>query len=319
MLFVIVLASFGVYLPQTNVSFNTVKKVIVECERLGYDSAWLFDHLMGFASPNDSVLECWTTLTALAASTSTIRLGTLVLCNNFRHPPVLAKMAATFDTISNGRLDLGIGAGWYRPEYEAYGIPFQEASVRISQLAEGLEIIKRMWTEEKTTFLGQYYDVKNAICIPKPLQKPHPPIWVGVMIGKKRMFDIVAKHGDGWTISSLYLPTPTEYKSQLEILQTYCKTRGRNPEGVKKALGVGCIIAENKAALQKKLEKFKPGKVSIDIYQTVQPRLIGTPDELVERFREYINAGATHFLINFPDVTDDETIRLFSDRVIKAL
>jgi len=313
------LVRFGAYLPQTNVDFSTVKNVALECERLGFDSIWLSDHLMALGSPEDFILECWTTLSALAAATSRIRLGTLVLCNSFRHPSVLAKMASTLDSISNGRLDFGIGAGWFRPEYEAYGIPFPKASVRISQLAESLEIIKRMWTEEKATHQGQYYGVKEAVCSPKPVQKPHPPVWVGVMIGKRRMFDLVARYADGWTISSLYLPTPAEYRGQLEALEPYCATHGRRLEGMRRALGVGCVIAEDEAKLGRKLERFKPGRVSVDVYQTVQPRLIGTPDELGEKFREYIHAGATHFLLNFPDVTDLETLRLFSDNIIKAL
>jgi F420-dependent oxidoreductase-like protein len=317
--FVSELAKFGVYLPQTNVDFDTVEKVTLECERLGFDSAWLSDHLIALGSPEDSILECWTTLSALASATRRIRLGTLVLCNSFRHPSVLAKMAATLDYISDGRLDFGIGAGWFRPEYEAYGIPFPKASVRIAQLMESLEIVKRMWTEEKATFQGRHYGVKEAVCSPKPVQKPHPPVWVGVMIGRRKMFDIVARYADGWTISSLYLPTPAEYGAQLEALEKYCTAQGRSLEGIRKALGVGCVIAEDEEKLGKKLERFKPGKVSVDVYQTVQPRLVGTPDELVGKFREYIDAGATHFLINFPDVTDVETLRLFSDYVIKAL
>ena len=318
-MFVSVLARFGVYLPQANVDFSTVKNITIECERLGFDSAWLSDHLMALGSPEDSILECWTTLSALAAATERIRMGTLVLCNSFRHPPVLAKMAATLDYISDGRLDFGIGAGWFRPEYEAYGIPFPKASVRISQLAESLEVIKRMWMEEKATFHGQYYDVKEAVCNPRPVQRPHPPVWVGVMIGKRRMFDIVARYADGWTISSLYLPTPDGYERQLEALETYCTAQGRSLEGVRKALGVGCVIAEDEERLERKLERFKPGRVSVDVYQTVQPRLTGTPDELVGRFREYVDVGVTHFLLNFPDVTDVETLRLFSESVIKAL
>ena len=313
------LARFGVYLPQANVDFNTVKNVIIECERLGFDSAWLSDHLMALGSPADSILECWTTLSALAAATRRIRLGTLVLCNSFRHPSVLAKMAATLDFISDGRLDFGIGAGWFRPEYEAYGIPFPKASVRISQLSESLEIVRRMWTEEKATYQGRYYGVREAVCNPRPVQRPHPPVWVGVMIGRRRMFDLIARYADGWTISSLYLPTPAEYGAHLEALKDYFTAHGRSFEGMRSALGVGCVTAENKGELERKLERFKPGMVSVDVYQTVQPRVIGTPDELVGKFREYIDAGATHFLLNFPDVTDVETLRLFSESVIKAL
>jgi F420-dependent oxidoreductase-like protein len=313
------LAQFGVYLPQANVDYGTVRKLTTECERLGFSSVWLYDHVVALSSPEDPVLECWTTLSALAASTSRIRLGTLVLCNSFRHPPVLAKMAATLDYISGGRLDFGIGAGWFRPEYEAYGIPFPKASTRIAQLRESLEILTRMWTEDRATYEGQYYSVKEAVCRPRPTQRPHPPIWVGVMIGKRRMFDLIAQYADGWTISSLFLPTPTDYQKQLKALEERCQAQGRNLKDIRKALGVGCVIARDKQALEKKLERYQPGKVSLDVYQNIQSRLVGTTDELVERFREYEDAGATHFLINFPDVTDYETLQLFSDKVIKAM
>ena len=313
------MAQFGVYLPQANVEYDTVRKVTTECEHLGFGSVWLFDHLEAFSSPRDPVLECWTTLSALAASTSRIRLGTLVLCNSFRHPPVLAKMAATLDYISGGRLDFGIGAGWFRPEYEAYGIPFPKASTRIAQLRESLEILTRMWTEDGATYEGQYYSIKEAMCRPSPTQLPHPPIWVGVMIGKRRMFDLIAQYADGWTISSLFLPTPADYQKQLEALGERCEAQARNLKSIRKALGVGCVIAQDKEGLEKKLERFQPGRVSLDVYQNIQSRLVGTPDVLVERFREYEDAGATHFLLNFPDVTDLETLQLFSDKVLKAM
>jgi F420-dependent oxidoreductase-like protein len=313
------LAQFGVYLPQANVDYGTVRKVTKECERLGFGSVWLYDHLVALSSPQDPVLECWTTLSALAASTSRIRLGTLVLCNSYRHPPVLAKMGATLDYISGGRLDFGIGAGWFRPEYEAYGIPFPKASTRIAQLRESLEILTRMWTEDRATYEGQYYSIKEAVCRPSPIQRPHPPIWVGVMIGKRRMFDLIAQYADGWTISSLFLPTPADYQKQLETLEEHCEAQGRNLKNIRKALGVGCVIARDKKGLEKKLDKFQPGSVSLDVYQNIQSRLVGTPEELVERFREYEVAGATHFLLNFPDVTDLETLQLFSDKVLKAM
>jgi len=313
------MVKFGIYLPQVNVDYNTVKRVALECERQGFNSAWMSDHLMPWLGPiHHSYLECWTTLSALAASTTKLRLGTLVLCNLFRYPSVLAKMATTFDHISNGRLEFGIGAGWFEPEFISYGIPFPKASIRIAQLQEALGIMKAMWTGERTTFEGQYYRIKEAFCYPKPVQKPHPPIWVGSMIGKKHMFETIARYADGWVISSLYLPKPKEYALQIEGLRTYCLQAGRTVENIKKALVIGCIIAKNKRELKKKTQRFSLIKVSVGNYVTTQPRIEGIPEQFVERLKDYEGVGVSHFLINFPDVSTLEPVRLFGEYVIPA-
>ena len=181
----------GVFLPfyafKSPQTFERVRNVVLECERLGYDSIWLDDHLMYGKTP---ILECWTTLSALASLTAKIRLGTMVLCNSYRNPALLAKMAATLDVISNGRLELGIGAGVQKDEHEAYGIPFPKPSERIERMKEAVEIIKKLWTEENANYQGKYYTVNEAVCLPKPLQKPHPPkdtcaIEVNLSLGKE--------------------------------------------------------------------------------------------------------------------------------------
>ena len=171
---------FGVFLPfyafeakgkSPSSYFNQVREVVLECERLGYHSVWLDDHLMFGKRP---ILESWTTLSALSSITKKIKLGTMVLCNSFRKPALLAKMAATLDVISNGRLEFGIGAGTQKDEHIAYGIPFSNPSVRIDRMKEAVEIIKTMWTQEKASYEGKYYRIKEAVCEPKPMQKPHP-------------------------------------------------------------------------------------------------------------------------------------------------
>ena len=168
---------FRVQIAQDALDYPNVKRIASECEKLEFDSIWLYDHFYPLSPPfNKSVLESWTTLTALALETKAIRLGVLVTCNLFRHPSVLAKMSATVDVISGGRLQFGIGAGWYEEECLAYGIQFPKASVRIRRLRESVQIVKKMWTEEKSDFEGRYYRIKDAICEPKPVQKPHPPV-----------------------------------------------------------------------------------------------------------------------------------------------
>jgi len=313
------MVDFGLYLPQINVDYTVVKKVAVECEKQGFTSIWLTDHLLPFyGSLDKSYLECWTTLSALAEATTQVRIGTLVLCNLFRHPPVLAKMAATLDVISQGRLELGLGAGWFKPEFNAYGIPFPKASIRIAMLREALEVIISMWTEEKPSFQGKHYRIDKAICNPKPLQKPHPPIWIGTLTGGKLMSETIAKYADGWVIGNIYLPSTEEYKQKIENLKPYFSKAGRDFGNLKKALGFGCILAENKKKLNEKVKKFKPIKVSIGKYQTTQKLISGTPEEWIEIIRNYATLGVELFIMNFPDATTLEPIRLFGEQVISA-
>ena len=305
-------------MPVRGVEYDTVKKVALECEKQGFNFAWFNDHMVTFGAPQVSFLECWTTLSALAAVTTKLRLGCYVLSNPFRHPSVSAKMAATLDAISKGRLDFGIGAGWFEPEFIAYGLDFPKASVRIGQLEEALAIIKRLWTEERATFRGIYYRIQNAYCSPKPVQKPYPPIWIGTMIGRRRMFNTIAEHADGWTLSSLYLPKPEDYRREIEELQTHLRKSGRSLERIKRAQGVGCVVARNARELKEKRERYGPLKLSFQDYTTTQPRLEGTPEQCIERLRQYVDAGVTHFVFTFPDDVTLEPVRLFGEQVIPA-
>lgn len=311
------MVKFGVHLPQVGVDYDTVRRVALACERVGFHSVWLTDHLLPIlGSPRESYLECWTTLSALAEATTNLRLGTMVLCNLFRHPPLLAKMVSTLDVISHGRLELGLGAGWFRPEFDAYGIPFPKASVRIAMLREALGVMKRMWSEDKPVFQGRYYSINEALCNPKPMQKPHPPVWIGTLTGGKLMFETIAKYADGWAVGSWYLPSINEYRQKMEQLRLCCSEAGREFGSLKKALGVRCILAENKTRLNEKTRKLKPPEVSIEKYKTTQELIRGTPNECIETLRKYIDVGVDHFMMDFPDVTDPETIRLFGEHVI---
>ena len=211
---------FGVFLPfyafrnekRPSQLFNQLRDVVLECEQLGYDSVWLDDHLMMGTTP---ILECWTTLSALSTVTEKIRLGTMVTCNSFRNPALLAKMAATLDNISNGRLELGIGAGVQKNEHYAYGFPFLAPKSRIERLNEAVEIIKKLWTEEKANYSGKYYSIRDTVCEPKPLQKPHPSIVIGGC-GEKLTLRVTTQHADRYDWG--YLPSLEEYKRKLKVL-----------------------------------------------------------------------------------------------------
>lgn len=233
--------SFGVQIAQEALDYLNIKKIALECEELGFDSIWVYDHFYPLSTPFDQpVFESWTTLTALALETKVIRLGTLMTCYLFRYPSVLAKMSATLDIISGGRLEFGIGAGWFEEECLAYGILFPNSATRIKQLKESIQIIKKMWTEKKTDFRGRYYRIKDAICEPKPLQQPFPPIWIGGK-GEKLLLKVVAELADYCNFSFC---TPEEFKRKINILDKYCVLNRRNKDEIKKSLYCNVLIAE---------------------------------------------------------------------------
>ena len=182
---------FGMFMPQgwkmelasidgAAAKWQTAVDIAVRIEELGYDSLWVYDHFHNVPKPaHEAVFECWTTMAAISQRTSHIRLGQMVGCNSYREPSVLAKITSTIDVISGGRLDWGIGAGWYENEYKGYGFEFRRPRDRIGMLRETVQIVRSMWTEPETSFDGEYYKLSRAQCDPKPLQSPHPPIWVG--------------------------------------------------------------------------------------------------------------------------------------------
>jgi alkanesulfonate monooxygenase SsuD/methylene tetrahydromethanopterin reductase-like flavin-dependent oxidoreductase (luciferase family) len=190
----------GLHIQQDGLPYEEIREITIEAEKKGVNSVWVLDHFHASPKPDkQQMLECWTLLSALASETKTIRVGVLVLNINNRLPAVVAKMATTLDMISRGRLDFGVGAGGtiraerqqnfgYENEFDAYGIDFpKNPSIRIEKLDEGLEIIKRMWTQDTATFNGKHYSIRKAICFPKPVQKPYPPIWIGSRGGPKMM------------------------------------------------------------------------------------------------------------------------------------
>jgi F420-dependent oxidoreductase-like protein len=292
-------------------SFNLFQDVISECERLGYYAVWLDDHLM---LKNVPILECWTTLSALSSVTDRIRLGTMVSCNSFRNPSLLAKMGATFDNLSNGRLELGIGAGIQKKEHIAYGFPFPSSKVRIERLKEAVVIIKKMWTEEKTNFKGDHYSIKDAICEPKPLQKPHPPIVIGGG-GKKLTLKVAAQHADRYDWG--YLPSLEQYKRKLKVLEKHCEAVGRSFQEIEKSCWPAgqIFIGEDLKELEDGVLRWVPKGVSIKDF--VRTNLVGTPEDCLNQIRQYSSLGVTHFMLFFGDLPDLKGLRLFAKKVTR--
>src|ERR1051325_1088048 len=215
---------FGVQTPQQNCSWQDLVSVWKTIDQAGYDTLFGFDHFFPiFSDPSGPCFEGWIGMAALAMQTSKVEVGLLVTGNTYRNPALLAKMAATLDHATGGRLIFGIGSGWYELEHKAYGIPFYTTAERIRRLDEALQIIKSLWTEKQTTLNGRYYSIQNASFEPKPVRKPHPPILIGAA-GEKMNLKVVAKHADIWNTFG----SPGVFQAKLQVLKEHCATVGRD-------------------------------------------------------------------------------------------
>src|SRR5271155_286499 len=196
-------ALFGIFSPQAGMSFKSLADRATQAEKLGYHSLWLVDHFWNRGIPDADCLESTALMSGIAAHTEKLRIGTLVLCNSFRNPALLAKSLTTIDHISNGRLEIGLGAGWMDEEYRAYGYEFPSIGKRLRQLGEALQVLKAMFADKLASFKGKYYEIADAPLNPKPVQRPHPPILIGGS-GEKVMLRIVAKYADRWNCPAGY-------------------------------------------------------------------------------------------------------------------
>ena len=271
--------------------YDSIKKIAQECERLGYDSLWVMDHLMWGIHNEGSVFEAWTLLSALAVETQSIKLGPLVVCNSFRNPTLTAKIASTFDIISKGRLIFGYGAGWKEEEYEAYGFPFSDPFTRVNQMREGITLIKKLWTQEKTSFQGDFYEAKDAICKPKPLQKPHPPIMIGGG-GEKYTLKVAAEIGNIWNV---WGASKEEYKKKVNILKEYCDSLEKNIDDIELSWSGNILIGKDEKHLSKKIRQY--GK---DI--TIKC----TYNNCIDILQDYIDSGCTHFIFSLYSFNDEK-------------
>ncbi|HXG30110.1 MAG TPA: TIGR03560 family F420-dependent LLM class oxidoreductase [Thermodesulfobacteriota bacterium] len=303
---------FGVVLRQEKIDFKSIRETAELCDGLGYHSVWFYDHILGMGSMDSDILESWTLMSALSTITSRVRIGTLVLCNSFRHPSLLAKMASTLDNISDGRLEFAIGAGWFEPEYRAYGYPFPDTVTRIEQLREAVNVIKSMWTEERATFNGKYYRIEDAYCNPKPVQKPHPPITIGGS-GEKYLLRVVAELADEWNCPAT---SAWEFDRKLRVLKDHCRAIGRDIGDIAISEQTVCVIAETKTELEEKLPKAKKRYGFFgDIEKT---GIVGTPDECIERIRKKVEKGVGKFIVFFYDIMKPDILRFFAKEVMPA-
>jgi F420-dependent oxidoreductase-like protein len=286
-------------------AYETMTRVAQEADTLGYHSIWLYDHFHTVPTPTQEVtFECWTSTAALARDTRRVRIGQMVTCNSYRHPALLAKMASTVDALSQGRLDVGIGAGWYEEEYLAYGYPFSSTHERLERLREAVEIILAMWTQQEATFEGTYYQVRGAINQPKGVQQPHIPLLIGGG-GEKVTLRLVAQYANACNIGG-DIPT---IKHKLAVLKQHCEALGRDYETIKRTTLIDdCVIAETEADVLAKLTPQQRDNLK-ELHKTW---LIGTPEQIRQRLADYEEAGIQELVVRFVDSAQIEPIRLFA-------
>jgi alkanesulfonate monooxygenase SsuD/methylene tetrahydromethanopterin reductase-like flavin-dependent oxidoreductase (luciferase family) len=302
---------FGVYLPQVGVDFDLLLDRAIACERLGYDSFWLYDHLGAPGQPSRGSLEAWTVATALLARTSVLRVGHLVLCNNFRHPALLARMATTLDVISGGRLELGIGSGSIESEHRAAGLPWGSARERGDRLGEALEIITAMFAAPVTSFAGRHYQVDELTNLPGPVQQPRPPIHVGGA-GPGFTLPLVARHADVWNVPTYALHRLAELN---EVLDRECERIGRDPATLRRSVEGVLVIAPDdavEAALTLARRRFGAPGYGLDA-----GGFTGSPDRVTDRIGELADLGVSSFVFITHDRASDETLGLFASDVMK--
>ena len=261
---------FGIKVSQ-GVGIDTLKDVWRIADEAGFDHCWNMDHFASLgARDTDDIFEAWTTLAGMAASTTRVRIGCSVTGNTYRHPGVLAKMAVTVDHLSGGRLEFGIGAAWAENEHLMLGLPFGTVGDRADRLEEALQILTSLWSEPTTTFNGKHYQLKDAIAEPKPVQRPHPPIWIGGM-GPRRTLPMVARYADVWNASG---GEPAAVAEASEILDRRCADIGRDPARIRRSVQIR--VGDDADELLRGVEEFT--RIGI-----TEPLLIVHGDNVVAR------------------------------------
>jgi len=313
--------TFGAFVPQgwkteligidgAEAQWAKTVEIAKLAEDLGYDSIWVYDHFHNVPAPaHEAVFECWTTMAALSQVTSRVRIGQMVGCATYRNPGLLAKITSNIDVISGGRLDWGIGAGWYDHEYKGYGYEFLSAKDRIRVLRETVEIVRSLWTEPDTSYEGRFFTLDGAQCDPKPLQDPHPPILIGGS-GEQLTLRVVARLAD----RSNFGGNPDEFAHKAEVLKRHCDEVGRDYDDIEKTWSPEVFVRETEEEL-----RAIGGSTFGEPFDSWQAgNLVGTPKQVVERIGQYNELGVTSFIPWCRDYPAADTLTLFAEQVIPA-
>jgi len=306
--------------PQFGYRYDDVAAIARHSEASGLSRVWLSDHLFLDAdSVATDCLEAWTLLSALVRDTTKIRLGLMVGCQSYRNPALLAKIAAGVDRMSGGRLEFGVGAGWKELEYRAYGYEFPEPKVRVDELVDTLEICTRMWTQDRATYAGKRYRIADAPCSPKPVQTPLP-IWIGGT--KPRIMRTAAKYATWFNFNMAGgRMTPEAIGEQMRALDAACAAVKRDPGTLRRSAFIGIFIAADGAGVDAIVaEAAAKAKLTPAEWRAARPgAVVGTPDVVAARLREYAAAGIEHVNALFPYGRELEMVEIIGRRVLPAL
>ncbi|VAV97058.1 Coenzyme F420-dependent oxidoreductase [hydrothermal vent metagenome] len=326
---------FGAFIPQgwrldlaginRDDHWDTMVSVTKTIENSNYISAWVYDHFHTVPLPTqEPVYEAWTLMAALAAVTDTVRLGQMCTCNSYRNPAYLAKVASSIDVISKGRVEMGIGAGWYDHEYRGYGYPFDKPSIRIGRLKESVEIMRAMWTEDSVTYDGKHYQLDGAMCQPKPVQDPMIPVWIAGG-GEKLTLRVAAQYADYTNFGGADIG---EFIHKSAVLARHCYEVGRDFSDITRSCNFNVVCAETEAEVEDKLnaiiERARPfiehKDGQIENLRNMLSGTMGTPEQLVAKLTPWATAGMGYGIAYFPDAGHDtSSLELFAAEVVPNL
>ena len=304
---------FGVTLPQIKRTWEEVRQAAIAFDSDGYDSVWVCDHIYGVPLPTLPILEAWSQLAAVAAITERVGLGTLVTPPFFRNPAVLAKQVATIDQIAPGRTIMGLGAGWFQPEFEQTGCRFPSLRERMQALEETAQILTGLWTQERFSLEGEHFQVREAICEPKPAERP--PILIGGT-GEKVLMGIVARHADIWNNMAI---AQAQLAQKVEALKRRCDEEKRDFGTLSVSQQCVVVIAETDDQARASLEKAQKvygGHLGAGLEEH---GIWGTPERVIDCIERHRAIGCTGFVIEFFGRDTREPARLFAEKVIPAL
>ena len=317
---------FGLFVPQGWIldlvdiedpieQFEAMSEVAKTAERLGFDSIWLFDHFHTYHRPVlETTFECWTSTAALARDTSRIRVGQMVTCNGYRNPALLAKMASTVDVLSHGRLDFGIGAGWYQHEFDAYGYTFPPVPERLRMLEESLQVIRAMWTEPYASFAGEHYRIARAINEPKGVQQPHPPIWVGGS-GERVTLRLAAQYGDATNFGG-HLDDLDWYRHKFGVIRGHCNAIGRDADELIRSSDVETTLVRPGDDPELLTRRYRRDQTLAEYRSHA---IVGGPQEIIDAYGRLIDAGVNYIIVSdLPGLARLEVLEALAADVLPA-
>ena len=326
---------FGLFIPQgwrldlvdipTERQWPVMHELATYADNSAWDSLWVYDHFHTVPVPtNEATHEAWSLMSAYAATTSRIKLGQMCTAMGYRNPVYLAKVAATVDIISGGRVQMGIGGGWYEHEWRAYGYGFPSAGERLGRLDEGVQIMRDAWRDGRVTFNGKHYQVNDAIVAPKPLQDGGPPLWIAGG-GEKVTLKIAAKYARYTNFSS----DPEVFAHKSKVLAEHCRNVGTDYDSIVRSANFNAVIGESEADVNDRIARLRERQVKVADEQAVDsmlgmvksPDSLGcTPEQAVERLTLMRDLGCGYAILYFPEAAYDRSgIELFEQKVIPEL